>query len=170
MRTIGFAKRAFDMHCERALSRHTFSGTLADNPVVKAGIADSYIQLEQFRLLVLHAAWQMDTHGPVAAMAHVSACKVAMARVAHDIVERAVHLHGALGASNETPLARLWQAVPTLGLMDGPTEVHQDVIARRVLGTYSPAPGNWPTQFLPDLTAAAAQRYGHAELEPALQS
>ena len=169
MRTIGLAKRAFDMQCERALSRNTFSGTLADNPVVKAGIADSYIQLEQFRLLVLHAAWQMDTNGPVAAMAQVSACKVEMARVAHDIVERALHLHGALGASNETPLARLWQLLPTLGLMDGPTEVHQDVIARRVLGNYSPAPGNWPTQFLPDLTAAAQQRYD-AELEPALQS
>jgi acyl-CoA dehydrogenase len=168
MRTIGLTKRAFDMQCERALSRKTFSGTLADNPVVKAGIADSYIQLEQFRLLVLHAAWQMDTHGPVAAMAHVSACKVAMARVAHDVVERAMHLHGALGASNETPLARLWQVVPTLGLMDGPTEVHQDVIARRVLGNYSPAPGNWPTQFLPDLTAAARQRYD-TDLEPALQ-
>jgi len=91
---------------------------------------------------------------------------VAMARVAHDIVERAIHLHGALGASNETPLARLWQTVPTLGLMDGPTEVHQDVIARRVLGGYSPAPGNWPTQFLPDLTTAAHQRFD-AELEPA---
>jgi acyl-CoA dehydrogenase len=133
MRTIGLAKRAFDMQCERALSRNTFSGTLADNPVVKAGIADSYIQLEQFRLLVLHAAWQMDTNGPVAAMAQVSACKVEMARVAHDIVERALHLHGALGASNETPLARLWQLLPTLGLMDGPTEVHQDVIARQLL-------------------------------------
>ena len=159
MRSIGFAKRAFDMHCERALSRATFNGTLADNPVVRAGIADSYIQLEQFRLLVLHAAWQMDTHGAVAAMQHVSACKVAMARVAHDVVERALHLHGALGASNETPLARLWQSVPTYGLMDGPTEVHQDIVARRVLGSYSPAPGNWPTQFLPDLTAAARRRY-----------
>jgi acyl-CoA dehydrogenase len=82
-----------------------------------------------------------------------------MARVAHDVVERSLHLHGALGASNETPLARLWQSVPTYGLMDGPTEVHQDIVARRVLGSYSPAPGNWPTQFLPDLTAAARRRY-----------
>jgi acyl-CoA dehydrogenase len=66
MRSIGFAKRAFDMHCERALSRTTFNGTLADNPVVRAGIADSYIQLEQFRLLVLHAAWLrvQGRHGP----------------------------------------------------------------------------------------------------------
>lgn len=163
MRTIGVANRAFDMHCERALSRNTFHGRLADNAVVKAGIADSYLQIEQFRLLVLHAAWQMDTHGHQAAMKHVSACKIAMARVVHDVVERAVHLHGALGASNETPLAQLWQRVPTYGLMDGPTEVHQDVVARRVLAEYTAAEGEWPTQFWPDLTAAAQQRYG---LEP----
>ena len=97
----------------------------------RAGIADSCIQLEQFRRRCSDAAWQMDTHGAVAAMQHVSACKVAMARVAHDVVERALHLHGALGASNETPLgaamaisADLWAG------MDGPTEVHQDIVAR----------------------------------------
>jgi acyl-CoA dehydrogenase len=168
MRTVGLIQRAFDMHCERALSRKTFNGTLADNAVVKAGIADSYLQIEQYRLLVRHAAWQMDTHGPVATMEYVSACKVAMARVAHDVVERAMHLHGALGVSNETPLARLWQEVPTLGVLDGPSEVHQDLIARRVLKNYSAAPGNWPTQFLPELAVAAKQRYADAELEPAL--
>ncbi|MCE5288862.1 MAG: acyl-CoA dehydrogenase family protein [Nocardiaceae bacterium] len=160
MRTIGLIKRAFDMQCERALSRKTFRGTLADNAIVKAGIADSWIQIEQFRLLVLYAAWQIDTHGHIAAMEYVSACKVEMARVVHDVVERSLHLHGALGASNETPLARLWQLVPTFGLMDGPTEVHQDVIARRVLRHHSAAEGDWPTQFLPDLTAAARARYG----------
>jgi acyl-CoA dehydrogenase len=159
-------KRVFDMHCERALSRNTFHGTLADNAVVKAQIAESWMQIEQFRLLVLHAAWQMDVNGAIAAMPYVSACKVAMARVGHDVVERAIHLHGALGASNETPLARLWQVVPTLALMDGPSEVHQDVIARRALADHSPAPGNWPTQFLPELTAKARERY--AQLEPAI--
>jgi acyl-CoA dehydrogenase len=160
MRTIGMIKHAFDMQCERALSRKTFRGTLADNPIVRSGIADSWIQIEQFRLLVLHAAWQIDTHGHIAAMEYVSACKVEMARVIHDVVERSLHLHGALGASNETPLARLWQLVPAFGLMDGPTEVHQDVIARRVLRHHAPTEGDWPTQFLPDLAAAARARYG----------
>ena len=159
MRTIGLVKRTFEMQCERALSRKTMHGTLADNPIVKSDIADSFIQIEQFRLLVLHAAWQMDTVGPTSAAPHVSACKVMMARVAHDVVERTLHLHGALGASNETPLARLWQIVPTLGLMDGPTEVHQDVIARFALKGRQPSPGVWPTQFLPDLAAAARERY-----------
>jgi len=166
MRTVGLVKRVFDMHCERALSRNTFHGTLADNAVVKAQISESWMQIEQFRLLVLNAAWQMDTNGAIAAMPYVSACKIAMARVGHDVVERAIHLHGALGASNETPLARLWQVVPTLGLMDGPSEVHQDVIARRALADHSPAPGNWPTQFLPELTAKARERY--SQLEPAI--
>lgn len=165
MRTIGLINRVFDMQCERALSRRTFDGPLSDNAIVRAGIAESSMQIDQFRLLVLHAAWQMDTVGPVAAAPYISACKVMMARVAHDIVERTIHLHGALGASNETPLGRLWQSVPTLSLMDGPTEVHSEVIARSALAGRAPTSGIWPTQFLPDLVAAAQQRYGDVGLD-----
>lgn len=160
MRTIGLVKRAFEMQCERALSRKTFHGSLSENAIVRADISDSFMEIEQFRLMVLHAAWQMDVNGHRAAAPYISACKVAMARVGRSVVERSIHLHGALGASNETPLARMWQAVPALGLMDGPTEVHQEIIARFALAQTEPAPGEWPTRFLPDLAADARQRYG----------
>ncbi|MEU6998509.1 acyl-CoA dehydrogenase family protein [Nonomuraea sp. NPDC046570] len=159
MRTVAAVKKAFDMMCERALSRRTYDGMLADKQLVQAAIADSYLQIQQFRLLVLHTAWLIDQSSTREARTQIAACKVAAARVFHDVVYQAMHLHGALGVSNETPLARLWQAAPLMGIMDGPTEVHQASIARRVLREYSPAPGPWPTEFLPDKIEAAYTKY-----------
>ncbi|WP_214319853.1 acyl-CoA dehydrogenase family protein [Nonomuraea sediminis] len=159
MRTVAAVKKAFDMMCERALSRETHDGVLADKQLVQAAIADSYLQIQQFRLLVLHTAWLIDQSSTREARTQIAACKVAAARVFHDVVYRAMHLHGALGVSNETPLGRLWQAAPLMGIMDGPTEVHQASIARRVLKGYEPAPGLWPTEFLPDKIEAARTKY-----------
>jgi acyl-CoA dehydrogenase len=159
MRTVASVKKAFDMMCERALSRQTTDGKLADKQLVQAAIADSYLQIQQFRLLVLHTAWLIDQSSTREARTQIAACKVAAARVYHDVVYRAMHIHGALGVSNETPLARLWQSAPLMGIMDGPTEVHQASIARRVLRGYEPAPGLWPTEFLPDKIAAAHAKY-----------
>lgn len=159
MRTVAAVKKAFDMMCERALSRETYDGVLADKQLVQAAIADSYLQIQQFRLLVLHTAWLIDQSSTKEARTQIAACKVAAARVYHDVVYRAIHLHGALGMSNETPLARLWQSAPTMGIMDGPTEVHQASIAKRVLKGYEAAPGLWPTEFLPDKVAAAKAKY-----------
>ncbi|MFI6386692.1 acyl-CoA dehydrogenase family protein [Nonomuraea sp. NPDC050540] len=159
MRTVAAVKRAFDMMCERALSRATHDGVLAGKQLVQAAIADSYLQIQQFRLLVLHTAWLIDRSSTREARTQIAACKVAAARVFHDVVYRAMHLHGALGVSNDTPLARLWQAAPLMGIMDGPTEVHQASIARRVLKDYAPAPGLWPTEYLPDKIAAARAKY-----------
>lgn len=159
MRTVAAVKKAFDMMCERVLSRETTDGTLADKQLVQAAIADSHLQIQQFRLLVLHTAWLIDQSSTREARTQIAECKVAAARVYHDVIYRAMHIHGALGVSNETPLARLWQAAPLMGIMDGPTEVHQASIARRVLRGYEPAPGPWPTQFLPDKLAAARAKY-----------
>jgi acyl-CoA dehydrogenase len=160
MRTVASVKKAFDMMCERALSRETTDGTLAGKQLVQAAIADSYIEIQQFRLLILHTAWLIDQSSTKEARTQIAACKVAAARVFHDVVYRAMHLHGALGVSNDTPLARLWQAAPLMGIMDGPTEVHQASIARRVLRNHEPAPGRWPTEYLPDKIAAARTKYG----------
>jgi acyl-CoA dehydrogenase len=159
MRTVAAVKKAFDMMCERVLSRETYDGHLADKQLVQAAIADSYLQIQQFRLLVLHTAWLIDQSSTKAARTQIAACKVAAARVFHDVVYRAMHIHGALGVSADTPLASLWQAAPLMGIMDGPTEVHQASIARRVLRDYEPAPGPWPTQYLPDMITAARERY-----------
>ncbi len=75
--------------------------------------------------------------------------KVAAAKILHDVVYRALHLHGALGVSNEMPLAAVWAGLPAMGIADGPSEVHKVTIARQVLRDYEPAPGLWPTQHLP---------------------
>ncbi|MDP9867650.1 MULTISPECIES: acyl-CoA dehydrogenase family protein [Streptosporangium] len=163
MRTVAAVKKAFDMMCERVLSRRTHDGLLADKQLVQAAIADSYIQIQQFRLMVLHTAWLIDRSSTREARTQIAACKVAAARVFHDVVYRAMHIHGALGVSNETPLARLWQSAPLMGIMDGPTEVHLASISRRVLRGYSPAEGPWPTEFLPDRVAAARAKYGLPE-------
>jgi acyl-CoA dehydrogenase len=160
MRTVAAVKKAFDMMCERALSRETHDGNLAGKQLVQAAIADSYIEIQQFRLLILHTAWLIDQSSTKEARTQIAACKVAAARVFHDVVYRAMHIHGALGVSSDTPLARLWQSAPLMGIMDGPTEVHQSSIARRVLRQYEPATGPWPTEYLPDKIAAAREKFG----------
>ncbi|MCY7300351.1 MAG: acyl-CoA dehydrogenase family protein, partial [Ilumatobacteraceae bacterium] len=104
MRTIAQVRKAFDMMCERALSRQTRTGPLASLGVVQEQIADSWIEIEQFRLLVLRTAWLIDEHQDyMRVRKDIAAVKVAMPKVYHDVVMRAMHLHGALGVSNEMP-------------------------------------------------------------------
>ena len=156
MRTIAAARRAFDMMCERAVSRQTARGTLGDKQLVQGYIADSYAQLEQFRLFVLQTAWKIDQkHDYAAVRKDIAAVKAVMPGVLHDIVQRAIQVHGALGVSNEMPLASLWQVAPIMALVDGPTEVHKVTVAKQVLKDYAPAEGDWPTAHLPTRRAAA---------------
>jgi acyl-CoA dehydrogenase len=86
-------------------------------------------------------------------------CKVALAQVLHDVIQRALHLHGSLGITHETPLAEWWAALPQLALADGPTEVHKATVAKGVLRDYQPAPGLFPTEHVPPRRAAARERY-----------
>src|SRR5690606_30861474 len=155
MRTVGQCRRAFDMMCERALSRRTQGELLADKQAVQAFIADSWIELQQYRLLVLNTAWVIDTQPHGAARTQIAMCKVAMAKVYHDIVQRALHLHGSLGTTHETPLAHMWMSVPLLALADGPTEVHRTTIAKQLLRQYQPAEGLFPSEHVPPKLAAA---------------
>jgi acyl-CoA dehydrogenase len=159
MRVVGKCQRAFDMMCERALSRRTQGRLLAEHQFVQGFIADSAIQLQQFRLLVLQTAWIIDHQPPGAARTHIAMCKVALASVLHDILQRAVHLHGSLGTTQETPLGPWWSYAPQLALADGPTEVHKAAVARQVLRGCQPAPGLFPTEHIPTRRAAARTRY-----------
>jgi acyl-CoA dehydrogenase len=161
MRTIAMCQRAFDMMCQRALSRVTQGEVLAKKQMVQEAIADSYVQLQQFRLLVLHAAWTIDQQGGAKARTEIAAVKVAMPQVLHDVVERAIHIHGSLGVSNEMPLAGMWGAAPIMGLADGPTEVHKVTIARKVLKEYQPYEGLFPPEHLPARRAEARERFAH---------
>jgi acyl-CoA dehydrogenase len=155
MRTVGRCQLAIDMMVERALSRRAQGTTLAEKQLVQAAIADSTIALAQLRLLVLETARIIDTQPHGAARHHIAMCKVAMADVYHDIVRRAIQVHGSLGMTIDTPLAKMWTDVLVMGMADGPTEVHKVAVAKHVLRQGEPAPGPFPTSHLPTRRAAA---------------
>jgi len=160
MRTVGMAQRALDMLCERAVSRRTRDGVLADKQSVRDYVADSYIELTQFRLYVLYVAWSIDQTGDYRAVRHdIAAIKVLTPQVLHNAAQRAIQVHGALGVSNEMPLGGLWMAAPIMGLVDGPTEVHRTTVGRQILKRYQPVEGLWPSQHTPTRVAAAREKF-----------
>jgi acyl-CoA dehydrogenase len=162
MRTIAQVRRAFDMMCERALSRETRDGPLASLQMVQEQIADSWIEIEQFRLLVLRTAWLIDKYNDYKRVRKdIAAVKVAMPKVYHDVAQRALHIHGALGLSNEMPFAGMMLGAEALALADGPTEVHKVTIARQVLREYKPVDGLWPSAHIPTRRAEARARFAH---------
>jgi acyl-CoA dehydrogenase len=137
MRAIGLAERALDLMCMRAQTRVAFGKPLADQGVVRERIAESRIQIEEARLLTLKAAWLMDTAGKKAAQTEIAAIKVSAARVATDVIDRAIQLFGGAGVTDDWPLASMYAHARTLHLVDGPDEVHMRQIARRELGKYA---------------------------------
>jgi acyl-CoA dehydrogenase len=159
MRTVARCKESFDMMCERALSRSTQGSLLADKQMVQEAIAECWAEITQFRLMVLHTAWLIDQGSTQAVRKEIAACKFEAARVLVDVVYKAMHVHGALGISNDMPLADYWMYAPQMGVTDGPTEVHKLTLARQVLKDHKPAPGLWPTQWLPPRIEEARARY-----------
>jgi acyl-CoA dehydrogenase len=139
MRSLGLAERALELMCARAASRTTFGQTVASHGVVQEWIAESRLAIEQARLLVLKAAWLIDTVGAKAARTEVAAIKVAAPRAASYVLDRAVQTFGAAGVSSDTPLAAGWAQLRTLHLADGPDEVHLRSIARDELRRQVPA-------------------------------
>jgi acyl-CoA dehydrogenase len=167
MRTIGMAQKAFDMMCERALSRETAGSLLADKQFVQGYIADSYAQLTQFRLFVLYTAWEIDKYNDYKrARKDIATAKVVMPTMLHDIAWRAMQVHGALGTTNEMPFFGMIHGAGVLGLADGPTEVHKVTVARQVLRDYRPAEGMWPSEWIPQKIDDARAKYAEfLELE-----
>jgi acyl-CoA dehydrogenase len=160
MRTVGQCQKALDMMCERALSRSTKGSLLADKQFVQGYIADSYLELQQFRLLVLHTAWLIEQgHDYKANMISIAAIKVQAAKIYHDIVQRAIQMHGSLGISDEMPLGRMWTYAACMGLVDGPTEVHRTTIARQLLRRYNAVDTMFPTEHIPTRRAEALEKF-----------
>lgn len=159
MRTVGAIGRCLDMMCERALSRQTRGEPLAKKQLVQEAIADTWIELLQFRLQVLHAAWTVDQVGGSAARAEIAGVKVATPKLYREVVLRTIQIHGALGISNEMPLARMLLNAVSLGLADGSTEVHKATIARRAFKNVEPTTTGWPSEHLPERRAAARERF-----------
>lgn len=160
MRVIGQARKAFDALCERALSRTSQGGLLADKQMVQEKIADSWIELEQFRLLVMRTAWRIDKFQDYLQVRRdIAAVKAAMPKVLHDIAARALQIHGSLGVSEEMPFAGFIIRSFQMGLADGPTEVHKITLARQVLRDYNADPELFPAYHRPTAALAARHKY-----------
>jgi acyl-CoA dehydrogenase len=145
MRTLAQATRAFEMMCERVVSRTTKGELLAEKQMVQEKIADSWVELRQFRLLILETAWLADQGADWKEIRkNVSAVKAVMPKLLHDIASRALHLHGSLGLTHEMPFAEWVINSFHIGLADGPTEVHKVVVAKEVLKDIAPAPELFP--------------------------
>jgi acyl-CoA dehydrogenase len=138
MRTIGAAERALELMCRRAHARSPFGKPLADQGVIQTWVADARINIDQSRLYTLHAAWLMDTAGNQAARTEISGIKVAVPLMALDVIDHAMQTHGAMGVSQDTPLARMYAWIRALRFADGPDEVHRMTIARRELRRWAP--------------------------------
>src|SRR5678816_486503 len=140
MRWLGVSRRAFDMLCERATYRYAQGGVLAEKQTVQNWIADSAAQMQAARLMTLHAAWVMDTQGASAARTDISLIKFYGASVLHDVVDRALQIHGALGYSTDMPLEAMYRYARAARFYDGPDEVHRQSVARQILRGYTPPP------------------------------
>lgn len=161
MRTVAQSKRAFEMMCERVLSRTTKGEQLAKKQMVQEKIADSWIQLRQFRLMVLETAWLIDQgHNYKTVRKHIAAVKATMPKVLNDIASRALHLHGSLGITTEMPFAHWVINSFHIGLADGPTEVHKVTVAREVLKEFEPGNEIFPDYHGPAEHERALALYG----------
>jgi acyl-CoA dehydrogenase len=118
----------------RAKQRTAFGSTLGEKGIVQDWIAEARWRIDQARLLVLYTAWLIDTQGNRAARREISAIKVVAPRAALWVLDTAIQVHGGMGVSDDTPLARLWAHTRTLRIADGPDEVHNMVLAWRELG------------------------------------
>jgi alkylation response protein AidB-like acyl-CoA dehydrogenase len=133
-RWIGAAQRSFEMMCNYALKRQSFGEPLANKQTIQNWIADSFADISAARLLTLNAAWKLDQGED--ARNEISVIKFYAARVLHDVIDRAIQVHGALGYSKDTPLEMFYRDARAARIYDGPDEVHRQAVARRVLKTF----------------------------------
>ncbi|AEA25556.1 acyl-CoA dehydrogenase family protein [Pseudonocardia benzenivorans] len=157
MRWIGVCRRAFDMLCERAVSVDVHGGPLADKQTVQNWVADSAAAIEAARLLTLKAAWTIDQVGASAARTEIAMIKYYGAAVLHDVIDRAIQVHGSLGFSTDMPLEQMYRWARAARIYDGPDEVHRVTVARRLLRNYRPTLP--PTEHIPTRRAAALETF-----------
>jgi acyl-CoA dehydrogenase len=159
MRWLGQARRAFDMMCERALQREAFGKKLAGHETVQNWIADSAAEMQAARLMTLQAAWMIDTQGPAAARKEIALIKFFGAKVLHDVIDRAIQIHGSLGYSSDLPLEEMYRHARAARFYDGPDEVHRVSVARQILAGYQPPDGMWPREHVPTRRVAAQRKF-----------
>lgn len=157
MRWLGQSKRAFDMLCERSVSRYTHGSYLAEKQTVQNWVADSYAEMTAARLMTLYAAWKMDQVGAQAARVEIAMIKFYGAKVLHDVIDRAIQVHGSLGFSTDMPLEHMYRAARAARIYDGPDEVHRVTVARQLLKGYERV--DVPSEHVPTRRAAAISKF-----------
>lgn len=157
MRWLGQSRRAFDMLCERAVSRFTHGSYLSEKQTVQNWIAASLVEMTQARLLTLYTAWKMDKVGVAGARTEIAMIKFAGAKVLYDVIDRAIQVHGSLGFSTDMPLEKMYRVARAARIYDGPDEVHRVTVARRVLREYQPV--DVPTEHVPTRRRVAAEKF-----------
>ncbi len=157
MRWLGQSKRAFDMLCERAVSRTAHGSLLAEKQTIQNWVADSMAEMHAARLMTLHAAWKMDREGAPAARVEIAMIKYYGASVLYNVIDRAIQVHGALGFSCDLPLEHMYRAARAARIYDGPDEVHRQTVARRTLKNY--APTAVPSEHIPTRREEARVRF-----------
>jgi acyl-CoA dehydrogenase len=157
MRWLGQSQRAFDMLCERAVSRYVHGSTLADKQFVQGWVADSMAEMTAARLMTLNAAWKMDREGAPAARVEIAMIKYYGASVLYNVIDRAIQAHGSLGFSTDLPLEHMYRSARAARIYDGPDEVHRITVARQVLKRYSPV--EVPSEHVPTRREAARSKF-----------
>ncbi len=137
MRAIGMAERGFEIMCRNANVRQVQGGLLAEKQFIHEFVATSRMEIDQARLLTLNAAWKMDTYGKKVARQEISMIKVVVPNMMMNVLDRVIQSLGALGVSDDTPVAAMWRHGRALRIADGPDEVHKSVIARRELKRFA---------------------------------
>jgi acyl-CoA dehydrogenase len=169
MRWLGQSQRAFDMMCERAVSRFAHKSYLSEKQTVQNWIADSMAEMHAARLMTLQAAWKMDKVGASASRVEIAMIKYYGAQVLYNVIDRSLQVHGSLGYSSDMPLEAMYRAARAARIYDGPDEVHRQTVARSVLKNYEPH--EIPSQHIPTRQAAARERFAEMlELLTAEQS
>jgi acyl-CoA dehydrogenase len=159
MRWLGQAQRAFDMLCERSLVRFAHGSLLSKHETVQNWIADSAAQIHAARLMTLHAAWKMDNEGVAASRKEISLIKFYGAGVLHDVIDRALQIHGSLGYSTDMPLEAMYRYARAARFYDGPDEVHRASVARQILRGYEAPADGVPSEHIPTRRDAARNKF-----------
>src|ERR1700730_2846111 len=157
MRWLGQSRRAFDMLCERAVSRYTHGSYLAEKQTIQNWVADSMAEMTAARLMTLFAAWKMDQVGPAEARVEIAMIKYYGAQVLYNVIDRAIQVHGSLGFSTDMPLEHMYRAARAARIYDGPDEVHKVTVARKMLKDYKPV--EVPTEHVPTRRKAAEAKF-----------
>ncbi|HEX4658269.1 MAG TPA: acyl-CoA dehydrogenase family protein [Streptosporangiaceae bacterium] len=160
MRWIGMMQRAFDMMCERSLSRYAHGSLLSEKQSIQNYIADCAAQMHAARLMTLHASWTIDQAGAPAARTEIAMIKYFGSRALFDVVDKAIQVHGSLGYSTDLPLELMFRQARSFSIVDGPDEIHRVTVARRILRGYQAR--EVPAEHIPTRAARARERFADA--------